>query len=130
VLSTKIKKKRRVIYSPFLKYMKGNTMGYYTKYDVKITGFDNAKQAVEGTKEYLGYYDISENGTEITASFEDKWYDWKKDSVALTQMYPRILIEISGEGEESEDFWKARIKNGQCEIVQAKIVFPDFKVIK
>jgi len=105
-------------------------MGYYTKYDVKITGFDNAKQAVEGTKEYLGYYDISENGTEITASFEDKWYDWKKDSVALTQMYPRILIEISGEGEESEDFWKARIKNGQCEIVQAKIVFPDFKVIK
>ena len=106
-------------------------MGYYTKFDIKITGIDNANQAVQIAKEYdLQDYKISNYETSLTAFYDGKWYDWVKDSVALTQNYPRILIEIHGEGEESEDIWKARIRNGECEIVQAKIVFDDFKVIK
>lgn len=106
-------------------------MGYYTKYNVTITGIDNANQAVKIAREYdLEHYDISPIGTEVTASFESKWYDWQKDSVALSRSYPRILIEIEGEGEDRDDIWKARIRNGDCETVSAKIVFDEFKRIK
>jgi hypothetical protein len=105
-------------------------MGYYTNYDVKITGIDNANQAVKIAREYeLEHYDISPIGTEITASFESKWYDWQKDSVALSRNYPQILIEINGLGEDHDDIWKARIRNGDCETVSANIVYEDFKRI-
>jgi len=108
-------------------------MGYYTHYDVKITGIDNENQAVKIVQEYdlaQDYcYIISPIGTEITASFESKWCDWEKDGVALSRNYPQILIEISGLGEDRDDIWKARIRNGDCETVSAKIVYEDFKRI-
>jgi hypothetical protein len=102
-------------------------MGYYTNYNVKITGIDNANQAVKIAREYdLEQYDVSPIGTEVTASFESKWYNWQNDSVTLSRSYPRILIEIEGEGEDRDDIWKARIRNGDCETVSAKIVFEEF----
>lgn len=106
-------------------------MGYYTKYDVKITGIDNANQAVKIARDYdLVDYDVSDTGTVLNAFYEGKWYNWEKESVALTRNYPRILIEIHGEGEENDDIWKARVRNGECERVEAKIVFDEFKRIK
>ena len=105
-------------------------MGYYTDYDITITGIDNANQALKIAKEYIDYFDISADGTAIYARFNEKWYSWKEDSVRLSLNYPRILIEIKGQGEESGDIWKARIRSGNFEIVQAKIVFDDFKIIK
>lgn len=105
-------------------------MGYYTQYVIKITGIDNANQAANIIREYdIHDYDVSPNGKEVTASFESKWYDWLKDSVALSSNYPQILIEIKGEGEENGDIWKARIRNGDSETVSAKIVFDEFKRI-
>lgn len=106
-------------------------MGYYTKYNIKITGIDNANQAVKIAKDYnLQDYDFTEYETSLTAFYEGKWYDWKKESIALTRNYSRILIEIHGEGEESGDIWQARVRKGECEVVKAKIVFDEFKVIK
>jgi hypothetical protein len=105
-------------------------MGYYTQYDVNISGIDNANQAVKIAQEYeLDDYDVSGDGTKVSANFNTKWYGWKEESIALSRNYPRILIEINGEGEESGDIWKARIRNGVCEIINAKIVFDDFKVV-
>jgi len=106
-------------------------MGYYTDYEITITGIDNANQALKIAKEYiLDDFDVSDDGTVLSANFNTKWYMWKENSVALSLNYPRILIEIKGQGEESGDIWKARIRSGNFEIVQAKIVFDDFKVIK
>jgi hypothetical protein len=106
-------------------------MGYYTKYNIKITGIDNANQAVKIARDYdLVDYVVSDTGTVLIAFYEGKWYVWEKESVALTRNYPRILIKIYGEGEESGDIWKARIRNGECERVEAKIVFDEFKSIK
>ena len=105
-------------------------MGYYTKYDIKITGIDNANQALKITKEYdMRDFDISPDGQTLTDFTEGKWYDWKEDSLKLSRNYPHILIEIEGEGEESGDIWKARVRNGIVEIVEAKIVYDDFKVV-
>jgi hypothetical protein len=106
-------------------------MGYYTKFNIKITNIDNANQAVKIAKEYELYdYDVSGDGTVLSAFYEGKWYDWKEESIALTRSYPQIFIEIHGEGEENDDIWKARIRNGECERVEAKIVFDEFKSIK
>lgn len=103
-------------------------MGYYTKYDIKITGFDDVNQAVKIAKEYdLRDYDISY--TELTAFYEGKWYEWESESINITRNYPNILIEIYGEGEESGDIWKARVRDGQCERIKGKIIFDDFKSI-
>jgi hypothetical protein len=105
-------------------------MGYYTQYDVKISGIDNANQAVKIAQEYeLDDYDVSGNGKNVSANFNTKWYGWYEESVALSRNYPRILIEIEGDGEDCGDLWKARIRNGVCEIIKAKIVFDDFKVV-
>jgi hypothetical protein len=105
-------------------------MGYYTDFEITVTGIDNANQAVKIAKEYELYdYDVSDDGKTLTSETNEKWYEWKKDSVALSKNYPRILIEINGTGEESEDIWKARIRNGECEVIKAKIVFDDFKTI-
>jgi len=106
-------------------------MGYYTDYNITVTGIDNANQAVKIAKEYdLWDFDISDDGKILTSYMNAKWYDWKDESISLSKNYPRILIEISGEGESNDDIWKARIRNGECEVVYAKIVFDDFKHIK
>jgi len=106
-------------------------MGYYTDYNITIAGIDNANQAVKIAREYdLENFDVSNDGTVLSAQYNGKWYSWKEDSVRLSLNYPRILIEIKGEGEESGDIWKARIRSGNFELVNAKIVFDDFKVIK
>ena len=41
-----------------------------------------------------------------------KWYDWEEDLMELSKKYPDMLIEITGDGEDSGDFWEARFKGG------------------
>jgi hypothetical protein len=106
-------------------------MGYYTQYDLKISYLDNANQGLEIAK-YLDLhdYEFCDDGVTLTNYFESKWYYWKEDCTRASLKYPKVLIEIEGVGEESDDRWKARVQNGLCEVVHAKIVFPDFNLIK
>jgi hypothetical protein len=108
-------------------------MGYTTKYDIVISGAGNANRAIKIAEDEFEFeyhdYQVFEDGT-ITAFQEGKWYDWEKEVTAISAKFPDLLIEIDGDGEESDDFWKARIKNGECEIVRGKIVYSEFKRIK
>jgi hypothetical protein len=105
-------------------------MGYYTDFEITVTGIDNVNQAVKISNDYMLYdYDVSGDGKTLTSYTNEKWYGWKEESIALSKKYPRILIEINGTGEESEDIWKARVRNGECEVIKAKIVFDDFKIV-
>lgn len=106
-------------------------MGYYTDYNVTITNLDNANQGIKIANMLdLREYDFSDDGTVMNFYFNSKWYDWKEDCVRVSLQYPKILIEVEGEGEESRDLWRARVQNGLCERVDAKIIFPDFDLIK
>jgi hypothetical protein len=106
-------------------------MGYYTQYELKISNLDNANQGLKIAKDLdLHDYEFLDDGTTLTNYFESKWYDWKEDCARVSLQYPKILIELEGKGEGSDDFWKARVQNGLCEVVHAKIVFPDFNLIK
>lgn len=59
-----------------------------------------------------------------------KWYDCKEDMVELSKHFPTVLFEIDAEGEENADMWKGRWRNGEEEIIKARIVWDDFKDIR
>jgi hypothetical protein len=105
-------------------------MGYYTDYDFKITGIDNESQADKIIEDLqLLNCETSDDGTELTSHVHDKWYYWKEDVIAVSKVYPRVLFEIQGNGEENGDIWKARIRNGIAEVIHGKIIFDEFKEI-
>lgn len=106
-------------------------MGYYTKYDVKIARLNNSNEGLKIIEELylrhnIGY--VNTNDIQLD-QFETKWYDWKEDCIRASKLYPHAIIEIKGAGEESGDLWKARVRNGKVELVEARIVFDDFKEI-
>jgi hypothetical protein len=107
-------------------------MGYYTRYNIRVTGADNSNQMVKFAEELdlIDYEIAGEDGTVLGANFEDKWYDWERDMKRVSKSFPRMLIEVDGKGEDAEDIWMARIRDGDSEIIYAKIVFDDFKIIK
>lgn len=110
-------------------------MGYYTDYSITVSGADNANQLIKIVKElddiYRNDYAISDDGTSAEFEMNDtKWYGWKEDCIRVSKMYSNITIDIEGKGEEHGDLWKARVRKGECEVVKARIVFDDFKVIK
>jgi hypothetical protein len=51
------------------------------------------------------------------------WYDWEKDMVALSKMYPTYQMELHGVGEEFPDVWKAYFLAGKCEVRKIKYTF-------
>ncbi len=105
-------------------------MGYYTKYDVTISNLDNANQGVKVSRMLdMSDYAFSDDGTVMDFYYDGKWYSWKEDCIRASLQYPKILIEINGKGEENGDMWKARIRAGVCERIEARIVFDDFKLI-
>ena len=116
-------------------------MGYYTNYDVEITGFKNEEEAEffefkeihkkEGSLNFIkgsGHVDVQQNRVYFNLH-QIKWYDWEKDLIGVSKRWTHLLFDIDGEGEEFPDVWKARVRNGESEIVQAKIVFPEFEKI-
>lgn len=106
-------------------------MGYYTLYQLKMirsSSEDKKGEFAEMVKEMnekyvLGIGMVSDTETDI---FEAKWYHWEKDMTDMSKKYPDILFELSGDGEEQDDFWKARFLNGECEYSEAKMVYEPF----
>jgi hypothetical protein len=88
-------------------------MGYYTKFDVS----ENEEFVVGALMDISGY-----------AHFDGvKWYNWQKDLVRVSEMFPDQLIRISGVGEGDGieiDIWEAYAKNGKFIINVAELVFP------
>ncbi len=105
-------------------------MGYYTKYEVTISNIDDPNKVIESV-ERLGFdnCNLTDDRTTLYFYYDGKWYDWQEDCIRLSKAYPKILIEIEAEGEEYGDIWKARIRNGVCERVNAKIIYDEFKII-
>ena len=107
-------------------------MGYNTRYEVDATGFNEGDEAeyflfkLNRATNY-GFGGNASNGSVHLETDEIKWYEWKKDLTDLSKHFPHATIDVEGRGEESGDMWKARIRNGQSEVVNAIMTFPDFK---
>lgn len=111
-------------------------MGYYTNFEVKWRESDkdireaSIKSFLEITKvDELGsdFWDDTDYYHEDDAvylGFYAKWYDKDEQMARLSRMYPDILFEIEGCGEETGDLWKERWKNGAYEYQRA--IIPEF----
>jgi len=106
-------------------------MGYSTYHEIvdiePASEEETVKAAIEATKDTEDeeiYYAIGQNPDWC------KWYDCEEDMKKFSKRFPNVAITISGEGEESPDFWKSRFKNGECETVYGEVVYPPFKEIK
>jgi len=93
-------------------------MGYYTDFELSFDSKDN-KQVMESLSEISGYawYNYTVNG---------KWYKWKENMKELSLLYPDVLFDLSGRGEESDDLWGAYFKGGKAQTCEAKITFDKF----
>lgn len=108
-------------------------MGYYTNYEINATGFDDEEQAeffeFKFKKKFKYGTTHVANDIFIYAAYEVKWYSWEQDLKEFSRSFPTIIIEVNGKGEEIYDIWKARILNGESEIIKTEIVYPEFKKI-
>ena len=116
-------------------------MGYYTNYEVRAVGFedeDSAEFFIFKLDKFVGEklsIEKEEDWStgELRKTYrvhgyisERKWYNWEDNLKEMSLKFKDVLIEVEGHGEEDEDIWRARIKNGDSEIVKAEIVFPAF----
>lgn len=113
-------------------------MGYYTSYDMMVRNvteqqaeeilqwivsknlyaFDNEYYAYGGDDEYeFATHDVM------------KWYDYDKDMIELSKLYPEATFRLSGDGEDRDDMWMCYYKNGKSELCPVSIVYPEPETI-
>ena len=109
-------------------------MGYLTNYQVYATGFKDPEEVeffeFKLKKESDYHFDAARGRgvLEYAGSLGDaKWYDYDENLTKLSKAFPHITINIEGKGEDDEDHWRARYRNGESESVRAVIMFPPFK---
>lgn len=88
-------------------------MGYSTYFTLnKIQGSDEDFNAlVKDIEEKSGVDFSEENGQSA------RWYDYYEDMTALSKKYPDLVVQLDGDGEDSDDIWEARFHNGNVETV-------------
>jgi len=95
-------------------------MGYLTYFTLDIvSGSDEDFDALVGDIREKTGIDFSRDN-----SAEAKWYDCEKDMTALSMKYPDLVVQLDGDGEDSDDLWSERFRNGECESVGVEM--PDF----
>lgn len=106
-------------------------MGYCTSYSLKWdckkskTTWDEVSDEI-ALRQKAGtdfFYAVDESGQGTDSC---KWYDHEKEVSDFSKIYPDVLFELSGEGEESGDIWKKYFKNGKMQLCQVKMTFDPF----
>ena len=93
-------------------------MGYYTNYELQtVSGTDYETNYEQEISDFIDYNPFDE---------PTKWYRYEKEMKEFSQKHPNVVFEISGEGEENGDLWKAYFKNGKMQMCKAKIIYDDF----
>ena len=102
-------------------------MGYYTYFTITPIEDPNGEfdSFMKELGERSGYWEGEEGPQDCI-----KWYDWDGDCKDISKHYPDLLVEVTGDGDESEDFWYARIKNGDIEHHNAIILYPPIETEK
>lgn len=106
-------------------------MGYLTTYKLKWdckksnTPWDDISDeiALRQKADTDFFYAVDENGD---CSDSCKWYDHEKEVSDFSKIYPDVLFELYGEGEESGDIWKKYFKNGKVQTCGVVMTFPPF----
>lgn len=106
-------------------------MGYITIIDMTFVPQDSNDHEKESEQfaELCEKASICEEPFNGWVGFEDHNCDITEQVVELSKSYPRLIIEMTGNGEESDDKWCRRIQNGRTEDVSVELVYPPFNDI-
>lgn len=86
-------------------------MGYYTNY--KLEGATKEQIAHLKSLSYDADYALTNEGN---TEQEAKWYDYEKDMLVLSKLYPNTVFMLHGSGQEGEhDVWVAYFQNGKMQ---------------
>lgn len=114
-------------------------MGYYTGYNIVVKKTDRSmwthseiEALIADMKEprIFGYavndYDDSFADGSLHFFGNDivKWYSCEEDMIALSQKHPECVFCVTGDGEDSDDFWKQYFYNGDEEFCRAELTYP------
>jgi len=105
-------------------------MGYITSFN--LYGYNSEEDLLAGRDMPHSHlekiFDWIKNNTSSDMKFEwlddAKWYDWDEDMTALSNAYPDVIFELFGDGEETDDIWKAIFYNGKMKQVTQTTYFP------
>ena len=111
-------------------------MGYITTFN--LYGYSSEKEFIDHSEMDDGalekIFDWIKHNTSSDMQFdwldEAKWYSWDNDMKALSKAYPDVIFELFGDGEETDDVWKAVIYRGKIEQVTQQTFFPAINLSK
>jgi hypothetical protein len=94
---------------------------YLTKFSLDIRG--NHEYNLSQYKEEIGI--ISGYGDLV---FENPvtWYNYNEQMVKYSKKYPDVIFILTGAGAKSADLWKRYYKNGNVQVAEAIITYPEY----
>ena len=104
-------------------------MGYNTAYTLKT---HNSKYLISDILTEIKaaaldfdnlFYAVDGNGETYDSI---KWYDHERDIIKLSKLYPDVIFDLYGEGEDNEDIWHKYFLNGKIQRCPARIAFDNF----
>lgn len=106
-------------------------MGYYTTFGLSVRNGEVTEEMQTKLKEIQPDY-FTGYGMEdlLEGWYNAKWYDWEEDLIELSKAFPTEVFELSGDGEERGDMWRAYFKNGKAQIEKAEIRIGDYDETK
>jgi hypothetical protein len=111
-------------------------MGYYTKFNLKITPEPIALERLEITREIAEIFELEDSVNLEKTHYSDflsnemKWYNYYSDVLKLSIKFPNFLFTLKGEGEDKDDIWIIYYKNGKSQDAPGKITFESFDETK
>ena len=55
-----------------------------------------------------------------------KWYEWQTALARVSHLWPQVVLELRGDGEDPDDHWRAYFRDGQVQVVAAEVIFKPF----
>jgi hypothetical protein len=102
-------------------------MGYYTFYT--LTAYGPASE-VERFHTADPFFSATEPDFRVSTVSDEsmKWYSSEDDVKQMSNYWPKLTFVLTGEGEDSDDKWKMKIKKGEViQGVRATISYPGWR---
>lgn len=102
-------------------------MGYYTSFGINIPTAKNQEEEDTIMEKLSKDYDNIK--TYVDGDSYMKWYTFEDDMSEASLQFPNHIFEIDGQGEDYDDKWQIRFKNGEYERIEPEIVWPMYEKI-
>lgn len=107
-------------------------MGYYTSVSLCVdVNSENAEEIYKALDSERFFESLDYDARWVNAHIYTKWYDGDTDKIVeLSVKFPAAFFTLDGDGEDSDDFWRAYIQNGAIQTVYAELTYEDYNPAK